>query len=291
MSDKLGRNDTCWCGSGRKYKKCHALLEEQMASYGSKGYEVPHRKLLKTQQQIEGIRESSKLNIALLDFIGDYVVDGITTEELDRLIYEKTKEFGGMPATLNYNGYPKSVCISINDVVCHGIPSDRVALRNGDIANIDVSTIYKGFFSDSSRMFCVGGVSNEKQKLVDVAKECMELGIEQVKPWGFLGDVGQAVNDHAKKNGYSVVREIGGHGIGLQFHEDPWVSYVSKQGTGMLLVPGLVFTVEPMINMGKAEISTDASDNWTVYSVDGKPSAQWEKTVLVTETGYEILTY
>lgn len=291
MSDKQGRNDFCWCGSGRKYKKCHALIEEQMAIYRSKGCEVPHPGLLKTQQQIQGIRDSSKLNIAVLDFIGDHVVDGVTTEELDRLIHEKTKEFGGIPATLNYNGYPKSVCISINDVVCHGIPSDRLILRSGDIANIDVSTIYNGFFSDSSRMFCVGEVSSEKQRLVDVAKECMELGIEQVKPWGFLGDVGQAANDHARKNGYSVVREIGGHGIGLQFHEDPWVSYVSKRGTGMLLVPGLVFTVEPMVNMGKSDVSTKASDSWTVYTVDGKPSAQWEKTVLVTETGHEILTY
>lgn len=262
-----------------------------MAIHRSKGYQVPHPKLLKTRQQIEGIRDSSKLNIALLDFIGSYVVDGVTTVEFDRLIYEKTKEFGGMPATLNYNGYPKSVCISINDVVCHGIPSEHIILRSGDIANIDVSTIYNGFFSDSSRMFCVGDVSSEKQRLVDVAKACMELGIKQVKPWGFLGDIGQAVNDHAKKNGYSVVMEIGGHGIGLQFHEDPWVSYVSRQGTGMLLVPGLVFTVEPMINMGKAEISVNKGDNWTVYTLDGKPSAQWEKMVLVTETGYEILAY
>lgn len=291
MSDKIGKNSVCWCGSGRKYKKCHASIEEQMASYRSKGYEVPHRKLLKTQLQIEGIRESSKRNIALLDYIGEYVVEGITTEELDRLIYEKTKELGGIPATIHYNGYPKSVCISINDVVCHGIPSDRVVLQNGDIVNVDVSTIFNAFFSDSSRMFCVGNVSPEKQRLVNVAKECMELGIEQIKPWGFLGDVGQAVNDHARENGYSVVREIGGHGIGLQFHEDPWVSYVSKQGTGMLLVPGLVFTVEPMINMGKAEISIDESDKWTVYTVDGKPSAQWEKTVLVTKEGYEVLTY
>ncbi len=291
MSGKLGRNDFCWCGSGSKYKKCHALIEEQMAIYHSRGCEVPHPGLLKTQQQIQGIRDSSKLNIALLDFIGDYVVEGVTTEELDRLIYKKTKEFGGIPATLNFNGYPKSTCISINDVVCHGIPSDRVTLKSGDIANIDVSTIYNGFYSDSSRMFCVGDVSSEKQRLVEVARECMELGIEQVKPWGFLGDVGQAINDHARKKGYSVVREIGGHGIGLQFHEDPWVSFVSKQGTGMLLVPGLVFTVEPMINMGKADILQNKNDNWTVYTVDGKPSAQWENTVLVTETGYEILTY
>ena len=220
MSDKPGRNDPCWCGSGRKYKKCHGLIEEQIENYRLKGYEVPHRKLLKTTQQIEGIRESSERNIALLDFIEEYVVDGAATEELDQLIFEKTKKLGGVPAPLNYNGYPKSVCISINDIVCHGIPSDHIFLQNGDIVNIDVSTIYNGFFSDSSRMFCVGAVSAERQKLVDVAKECMEFGIEKIKPWGFLGDIGQAVNDHAKKNGYSVVREIGGHGIGLQFHED-----------------------------------------------------------------------
>ncbi|WP_099205784.1 methionyl aminopeptidase [Scatolibacter rhodanostii] len=291
MLDKFGRNDLCWCGSGRKYKKCHSIMDEQIERYRLRGHEVPQRKLLKTKLQIEGIRESSKINIALLDFIGDYIIDGVSTEELDRLIYEKTKELGGIPADLHYEGYPKSSCISINDVVCHGIPSKDVFLRNGDIVNVDLSTIYNGFFSDSSRMFCVGSVSPEKQKLVDVAKECMELGIEQIKPWGFLGDVGQAVNDHAIKNGYSVVEEIGGHGIGLQFHEEPWVGYVTKQGTGMLLVPGLVFTVEPMVNMGKADIVTDTGDNWAVYTVDGKPSAQWEKTVLVTETGHEVLTY
>lgn len=291
MFEKFGRNDLCWCGSGRKYKKCHGPIEEQIEIYRFKGYEVPHQNLIKTKQQIEGIRESGKRNIALLNFIENYVIDGITTEEIDRLIFEKTKELGGIPATLNYEGYPKSVCISINDVVCHGIPSDRMYLRNGDIVNIDVSTIYNGYFSDSSRMLCVGNVSQEKQKLVDVAKECVELGIEQVKPWEFLGDVGYAVHCHARENGYSVVREIGGHGIGLEFHEDPWVGYVTKQGTGMLLVPGLVFTVEPMINMGKCKIVTDEGDNWTVRTADGKPSAQWEKTVLVTETGYEVLAY
>ena len=291
MSDKFGRNDLCWCGSGRKYKKCHASIDEQIEIYRLKGYEVPHRKLLKTKQQIEGIRESGKKNISLLDFIENHVVEGVSTKELDQLIFEKTKDLSGIPADLHYEGYPKSSCISINDVVCHGIPSEQVFLKSGDIVNIDVSTIYKGFFSDSSRMFCVGSVSAEKQKLVDVAKACVDLGIEQVKPWGFLGDVGQAVRDHARENGYSVVREIGGHGIGLQFHEEPWVGYVTKQGTGMLLVPGLVFTVEPMINMGTPKIITDKCDNWTILTADGKPSAQWEKQVLVTETGYEVLAY
>ncbi len=291
MSQKYNRNDPCWCGSGEKYKKCHLELEEKIASYRLKGYKVPQRKLLKTRQQIEGIRESSKRNIELLDFIGNYAVDGVTTGELDRLISQRTKELGGIAAPLNYNGFPKSSCISINEVVCHGIPSDQILLRTGDIVNIDLSTIYNGYFSDSSRMFCIGEVSEDKRQLVQIAKECMEAGIEQVKPWGLLGDVGHAVNTHAMKNGYTVVREIGGHGIGLEFHEDPWVGYVTKPNTGMLLVPGLVFTVEPMINMGGAEIYTDEEDDWTVYTADGKPSAQWEKTVLVTENGCEVLTY
>jgi len=291
MSGKLGRNDACWCGSEQKYKKCHSLNDEKMSYYAAKGYEVPKRKLLKTIAQIEGIRQSSKINIALLDYIEEFIVEGVSTGELDSLIYDMTKKLGAEPASLNYNGFPKSICISINDVVCHGIPSSETFLRNGDIINIDVSTIYKGYFSDSSRMFSVGVVSDEKQRLVNVAKECMELGIKQVKPWGFLGDIGQVINDHARENGCSVVREIGGHGIGLEFHEDPWVSYVSKYGTGMLLVPGLIFTVEPMINLGRAEVFTNKKDHWTVYTADGQPSAQWEKTVLVTDTGCEVLTY
>lgn len=243
------------------------------------------------KKQIEGIRKSSKINIAVLDMIQKYVVDGMDTGQLDRLIYEKTIQLGGRPATLNYNNYPKSSCISINEVVCHGIPSEKIVLHNGDIVNVDVSTFYKGYFSDSSRMFCVGKVSTEKERLVNVAKECMELGIKQVRPGGFLGDIGQAVNDNAKRNGYSVVKEIGGHGIGRSFHEDPWVSYVTKKGTGMLLVPGLVFTIEPMVNMGGADITFDREDGWTVRTKDNKPSAQWEKTVLVTNLGCEILTY
>lgn len=207
------------------------------------------------------------------------------------MIYEKTVALGGIPATLNFEGFPKSVCTSINDQVCHGIPSSNVLLKDGDIINIDVSTIYNGFFSDSSRMFCIRNVSPAKKKLVDVAKECVELGLAQIKPWGFLGDMGQAVHEHAMSNGYTVVREIGGHGIGLQFHEEPWVSYVSKKGTEMLLVPGMVFTIEPIVNMGTDEIFVDDNDGWTIYTTDGMPSAQWEVMVLVTNNGYEILAY
>lgn len=260
-----------------------------MEHHRSQGNEVPSRNLLKTKVQIEGIRESGRLNTYLLDYITKYVEEGISTAELDQMIHDRTIQYGGIPAPLQYNGYPKSTCISINEVVCHGIPSGDIILRDGDIVNIDVSTLYKGYFSDSSRMFCVGDVSDEKQRLADVAQECMEAGIRAVRPWGFLGDVGQAVRDHARRNGYSVVREIGGHGIGLAFHEDPWVSYVSSRGTGILLVPGLVFTVEPMVNMGGAKICTDQTDGWTVRTADGLPSAQWEKTVLVTEDGCEVL--
>ena len=215
----------------------------------------------------------------------------MTTQEIDDLVSSKTAELGGIPAPLNYEGYPKSVCTSINEVVCHGIPSDKVILKDGDIINVDVSTIYKGYFSDSSRMFCIGNVSEEKKKLVDVVKECVEKGLEQVKPWGFLGDMGQAVHEHAVKNGYSVVREIGGHGVGLEFHEDPWVSYVSKAGEEMLLVPGMIFTIEPMVNMGTDRVFVDKEDNWTIYTADKKPSAQWEIMVLVTEDGHEVLCY
>ena len=202
-----------------------------------------------------------------------------------------TVQMGGVPAPLGYEGFPKSVCTSINEVVCHGIPSKDVILKEGDIVNVDVSTLYKGYFSDSSRMYCIGEVSEEKKKLVEVTRECMEKGIAMVQPWNFLGDMAQAVNDHAKANGYSIVVEIGGHGIGLEFHEEPFVSYVTSAGTEMLMVPGMVFTIEPMVNMGSSEIFTDKNDGWTVYTKDKKPSAQWEVTVAVTENGHEVLTW
>ena len=291
MSNKLGRNDPCWCGSGKKYKKCHEEFDDRIAYFKSQGHIVPDHSIIKTPEQIEGIKESCKINIAVLDYVAENIRAGMTTQEIDDLVSQKTAELGGIPAPLNYEGYPKSVCTSINEVVCHGIPSDKVVLKDGDIINVDVSTIYKGYFSDSSRMFCIGSVSPEKQKLVDVVKECVELGLEKVQPWSFLGDMGQAVNDHAKANGYSVVREIGGHGVGLEFHEDPWVSYVSNAGEEMLLVPGMIFTIEPMINMGGAKVFVDKDDDWTIYTADKSPSAQWEIMVLVTETGHELLCW
>jgi methionyl aminopeptidase len=288
---KIGRNEPCWCGSGRKYKTCHMALDEKIESYALKGHMVPNHDMIKTPEQLEGIRESSKINIAVLDEISEKIHEGMCTEDIDVMVNEITAKMGGIPAPLHYDGYPKSVCVSINEVVCHGIPCKERFLQSGDIVNVDVSTIYKGYFSDSSRMYMIGDVPEEKQKLVRVAKECVEKGLEQVKPWNFLGDMAQAVNDHAKANGYSVVREIGGHGVGLEFHEEPFVSYVTSKWTEMLMVPGMVFTIEPMVNMGKADIYIDDKDGWTVYTEDGKPSAQWEVTLAVTEDGYEILTY
>ncbi|MCI5588690.1 MAG: methionyl aminopeptidase [Lachnospiraceae bacterium] len=288
---KLGRNDKCWCGSGRKYKQCHMNFDEKLDEYKREGALVPSHKIIKNKEQIEGIRESAKINIAVLDYIEQHIKAGISTEQIDRWVYDETTSRGGIPAPLNYEGYPKSVCTSVNEQVCHGIPSEDVILKEGDIVNVDVSTIFNGYYSDSSRMFCIGEVSDEKKKLVEVTKKSIEVGLEKVKPWGFLGDMGEAIHNYATENGYTVVREIGGHGCGIQFHEDPWVSYVSRHGEEMLMVPGMVFTIEPMINMGAQEIYTDENDGWTVYTKDGKPSAQCEVQVLVTEDGYEILAY
>ncbi|MDE7436111.1 MAG: methionyl aminopeptidase [Lachnospiraceae bacterium] len=291
MAEKIGRNDPCWCGSGRKYKACHQSFDEKIERFKDQGCIVPPRNIIKTPEDIAGIKESAKINVAVLDYVGENIRPGMSTEEIDRMVYEKTTEMGGIPAPLNYQGFPKSVCTSINDEVCHGIPAADIILQEGDIVNVDVSTILNGYFSDSSRMYMIGTVSEEKRRLVEVTKECVQKGLEAVKPWGFLGDMGQAVHDHAFANGYTIVREIGGHGIGKEFHEEPWVGYNSVAGTEMLLVPGMVFTIEPMVNMGKPEIYIDDVNDWTVYTQDGLPSAQWEIQVLVTEDGAEVISW
>ena len=288
---KIGRNDPCWCGSGKKYKACHCRFDSTLETFRLAGAQVPTHKLIKNQEQIQKIRESAKINIACLDYVAEHIKAGISTEEINSWINEVTYSMGGIPAPLNYEGFPKSVCTSINDVVCHGIPSKDEILQDGDIINVDCSTILDGYFSDSSRMFCIGNVDPEWKKLVDVTKKSLEVGLEHVKPWGFLGDMGSAIHEFAHENGYSVVREIGGHGCGIEFHEDPWVSFVSKKGTEMVMAPGMIFTIEPMINMGKHTVFTDADNGWTVYTADGSPSAQWEIQVLVTEDGYEIISY
>ena len=250
---KPGRNDACWCGSGKKYKKCHIDFDEKIEEFEAKGHVIPTHSIIKTKEQIEKIKESAKINIAVLDYVADNIREGISTAEIDRWVYDITTKMGGIPAPLNYEGFPKSVCTSLNNEVCHGIPSEDIILKDGDIINVDVSTNLNGFFSDSSRMFCIGNVSEDKKRLVEVAKQALQEGLKAVKPWGFLGDMGHAVNEYVKSNGYSVVREVGGHGIGLEFHEDPWVSYVTEPETEI--------------------------------------SAQWEIQVLVTEDGYEIIAY
>ena len=291
MNKKLERNDPCWCGSGKKYKQCHMRFDEKIRSFALEGHMVPDQGMIKTPEQIEGIRESGKVNVAVLDYVAQNIRAGISTEEINRMVDEKTRELGGIPAPLGYDGFPKSVCTSVNDEVCHGIPDENVILQEGDIINVDVSTIYNGYFSDSSRMFVIGETTPEREKIVRVAKECMEEGIRAVKPWTFLGDMADAVNSHAKENGCSIVVDIGGHGVGLEFHEDPFVSYVAPKGTEMLMVPGMVFTIEPMVNAGTEEIYIDDDNGWTVYTEDGKPTAQWETTVLVTEDGCEVLVW
>lgn len=289
--EKIERNAPCWCGSGKKYKLCHAAFDDKLKKYEKEPYPLPTRDLIKNAEQIEGIRQSSKINIAVLDYVAEHIRMGMSTAEIDDMVYQKTTELGGIPAPLGYEGFPCSCCVSINSVVCHGIPDEETFLEDGDIVNVDVSTIYNGYFSDSSRMFLIGNVSEEARRLVEVTERSLQVGLQEVKPWKRLGDMGAAIHDFIRKHGYTVVKEIGGHGIGLEFHEEPWVSYISKRGTEMLLVPGMVFTIEPMVNMGKDDIYIDEEDDWTVYTEDGSLSAQWEITVLVTEDGYEILTY
>lgn len=266
-------------------------LDKKILSMQDSGHLVPKRKLIKTAEQIEGIRRSGVINTGALDLVAKEIKVGMTTAAIDKLVYDYTLSHGAVPAPLNYEGFPKSVCTSVNEVVCHGIPSEKKILREGDIINVDVSTILDGYFSDASRMFMIGEVSPDKQKLVTVTRECLEIGMQAAKPFGFVGDIGNAIQKHAEKNGFSVVRDLCGHGVGLAFHEAPDIMHFGKKGTGMLLVPGMVFTIEPMINMGHYNVFVDDADDWTVLTRDGLPSAQWEHTFVMTEAGLEILTY
>lgn len=265
-------------------------LDIKLWTLAAKGQIVPDRSLLKTPEQIAAIRKSADLNTAVLDHVAAHIRPGMSTAEIDQLVYDYTTTHGGIPAPLNYCGFPKSVCTSINNVVCHGIPDEHEILEEGDIINVDVSTILDGYYSDASRMFAIGTLSPEAEKLMRITKECVELGLAAAKPWGHLGDIAHAINSHAQKNGYSVVEEIGGHGIGLEFHEDPFVSYVTPKGSEMVLVPGMLFTIEPMINEGSPDFFIDEENDWTVYTIDDGLSAQIEYMVLITETGVEVLT-
>ena len=266
-------------------------LDRKILAFQEEGFLVPSRKLIKTPEQIEGIRRSGVVNTGVLDLVAQEIHAGMTTLEIDEMVYDYTVSHGAIPAPLNYEGFPKSVCTSINEVVCHGIPNEFDVLEEGDIINVDVSTILDGYYSDASRMFVIGQTTPEKQKLVDVARECLEIGMKAARPFGFVGDIGNAIEKHARKNGFSIVRDLCGHGVGLEFHEEPDVEHFGRKGTGMLLVPGMVFTIEPMVNMGDWRVFVDEEDGWTVVTEDELPSAQWEHTFLMTENGLEILTY
>ncbi len=265
------------------------ILEAQ-----AQGKLVPRPKLIKTAEQIAGIRKAGVLNTAVLDYVAEHIKEGMNTLEIDKMVYEFTTKHGGIPAPLNYEGFPNSCCTSINDVVCHGIPCDWEVLEEGDIINVDCTTIVDGYYADASRMFVIGKASEEDQKLVDVAWECLKIG-EKVceKPYVFVGDLGHEIAKHAHANGFSVVRDLCGHGVGCKFHEEPDVEHYGEPGTGMLLVPGMTFTIEPMINMGDYDVCEDEEDEtgWIVLTEDGLPSAQWEHTYLMTENGVEILTH
>lgn len=267
-------------------------MDRKIMYWENKGKEVPTRNLIKTEEQIAGIRKAGMLNTAVLDEVAEKIHEGMSTLEIDQIVYDYTTRHGGIPAPLNYEGFPKSVCTSINEVVCHGIPKATDILEEGDIINVDCTTILDGYYADASRMFIIGKTTPEKEQLVRVAKECLEIGAQAAVPYCFVGDIGNAIQKHADKYHYGIVRDLCGHGVGNEFHEEPDVMHFGKKGTGMLLVPGMVFTIEPMVNMGSWKVFTDADDpyGWEVISYDEKPSAQWEHTFLMTEDGLEILT-
>ncbi|HEY8891670.1 MAG TPA: methionyl aminopeptidase [Clostridium sp.] len=286
--DKLSRNDICWCGSGKKYKKCHMDQDIFISNIEEKvGYKIP-RDIMKTEEQIDGIRKSCKLTHEILDMVGEKIKVGVTTNEINTWVHEYTIAHNAYPAPLGYGGFPKSVCTSINDVICHGIP-DETILKDGDIVNVDVTCILEGYYGDANRMFIMGEASKEAIDLVRVSKECLDLGIQQVKPYNTLGDIGHAIQEHAESHGYSVVYDYGGHGVGLEFHEEPFVPHIGQKGEGTILLPNMTFTIEPMLNIGKPE-SDVLEDDWTAVTSDGSLSSQWEHTIRVTQTGYEILT-
>ncbi len=263
----------------------------KVLEYKRKGIETPTIDMIKTPEQIDGIRKAGIINTLVLDEVARRIKVGMSTLEIDEIVAAKTKELGGICAPLGYNGFPKHCCTSINDAVCHGIPSKDDILKDGDIVNVDCTTIYNGYYADASRMFLIGNCDDAAKDLVKVTKECLDLAVNNLKPYSRLRDIGYIIERHAKKNGYSVVHEIGGHGVGVDFHEDPFIYHYGSKGTGMVLFPGMVFTIEPMINEGSRRVFLDASNNWTIYTDDGGWSSQFEYTVLITETGIEILSH
>ena len=271
------------------------LCGESFAEYRERlralGIKMPTEKMIKTPEQIEGCREAGRINSLVLDAVEKSVRVGMSTLDVDEIVKAELSRLGATSATLGFEGFPASVCTSKNNVICHGIPSARDIIREGDILNVDCTSVYRGYYGDASRMLTFGEVSDTARRLVEVTRECVELAVKEIRPYSTrLGDIGFAINSHAKKNGFSVVREIGGHGVGLAMHEDPFVCHTGLRGMGLLLVPGMIFTVEPMVNEGRAKFYIDPKDGWTVRTLDGSLSAQIEYELLVTEQGVEILS-
>ncbi len=284
---RISRNAPCPCGSGHKYKRC--CLNKPTPRHRSDLQTAKKNRIqIKTPEQIEGIRRTGQLVIATLDLVAAVIRPDLTSEEINTLVHDFTVKNGALPAPLNYRGFPKSVCVSINDVICHGIPGDR-PLKDGDIVNVDVTSILNNYYADASQTFFVGTPGAEAEKIVHVSRQCLAEGIAAVKPGNTIGDIGFAIQSWAESQGCSVVREFVGHGVGLGFHEAPQIPHYGTPGTGVRLVPGMVFTIEPMINLGKKELVI-LDDGWTAVTKDGSLSAQFEQTLLVTQTGVESLT-
>lgn len=285
---KIGRNDPCPCGSGRKYKKCCQGKSAAPKIDLKKQYEEKYRIRFKTPEQIAGIRKAGDLTVATLDMVAKEIRPGITTDYINTLVHEFTVNNQAIPAPLNYRGFPKSVCTSVNHEICHGIPDDRI-LQDGDIVNVDVTPILNGYYADANKTFFVGSPGAEAVKIVNVARECLKRGIGIARPGNTTGDIGWAIQTYAEENGCSVVREFVGHGVGLGFHEPPQILHYGKRGQGIKLLPGMVFTIEPMINLGKRFLHVLDND-WTAVTDDGKLSAQFEQTILITDNGLESMT-
>jgi len=285
---KVGRNDPCPCGSGLKYKKCCLVKESQVSRDPGALYAQRYKIRLKEEVDIEGIRKAGQLVLATFAQIEDQIRPGTKTNEINTIVHEFTIKNGAQPAPLNYRGFPKSVCVSVNEEVCHGIPGKRV-MQDGDIVNIDITTILNGYYADANQTFFVGTPGSEARKIVAVARECLKRGLSMVKPGNTVGDIGWAIQTYAEDQGCSVVRDFVGHGVGFEFHEPPQVPHFGQKGQGIRLIPGMVFTIEPMINLGGKELRILA-DDWTAVTKDGSLSAQFEQTILVTQNGYESLT-
>lgn len=285
---KVGRNDPCPCGSGLKYKRCCLNKEKSIPGNIKTSYLKKYNIRLKSRADIAAIKKAGRLVVQTIDLAEKYIKPGTKTDHINKVVHEFTLKNGAKPAPLNYRGFPKSVCISINEVICHGIPGERI-LQDGDIVNIDVTSILDGYYADASKTFFVGTPGPEAKKIVHVAKESLKAGMSMVQKGNRIGDIGWAIQTYAEGEGCSVVREFVGHGVGLDFHEAPQVPHYGIKGRGTVLVPGMVFTVEPMINFGKKELHV-LDDNWTAVTNDGSLSAQFEQTILVTENGFESLT-